>query len=377
MTVNVKSIKVFSGCGGILAPLSVDKIATAIRKVTEKMELYDPYEFGGTTSAAFRERIIREYNEEHQKDCPNCGLPLRYTEPDAAECDNGKQTFNFPNKGKSLCYVSEEGVAEFVGRKIGNGFANRTGDHYHLGEVRGRTLYYGTNPSRRFYSGHKGSVGIVLGSNDAEVPEGWTGHVAYLSELFYVNEPTGEICVSRNILNELLPKSKSDSGHGGPRIVHELRSEWLMFISNLLAKKLNPSDFLSGRLRPKVARDWFVANVPGAPKSVKEYQRDLRDFRYLDTEKKKADKREEFIILLLRTAADPKRSEKERMGIAKVIPELVIYLKQKAEKNPGRPINITRTAWQYCKDGTKEYIAITDIEEFFEKLDKPVDEEAA
>lgn len=364
----IKDIKLFS----------INKIADALSKIADLPAIYIADDFGGRGSVAFREGLVKEYNETHQPACPLCDIPLRFIEPDLAECPRCGNQCEFPDHDKDRCVISEEGVAEFVARMIGNGWANKTGDHYHLGEVRGRTLFYGTNPGKHFYSSHKGDVGIVLGSNDAVVPETWNGHVAYFSELFYVNEPTGEIRISRNIIRDLLPSAKRYEQSLGPRMIHERRSEWLMFISHLFSKPLNARDFFHGDLRPQVARDWFMKHYTGtAPTSTKQYQRDLRAFRHLDKDPHEPDKREEFIVLLLRTAADPKRSDKERMGIAKMIPELVQYLNDAAAKTPNRPINITRGAWQHCKDGTKEYVAITDIEDFFDKLAERLGEDAA
>lgn len=369
---------VFSGRKGILTPLSMNAIADAIRRACEKIELHYAEEFGGESSAAFREGLVKEYNEKHMKECPDCGMPLHFLEPDYAECTGCGKPINTSCYDRKMCHVDEEGVAEYVGNKIGNGYANHTGDYFHLGEVRGRTLYFGVNPSKRFYTMHKGdNVAIVLGRNDAEIPEGWTGHAAYFSELFYVNEPTGEIRVSHNILNGLLPRAKKARTQPGKRKIHERRSEWLMFIADLFSRPLNPSDFTKHGLRPKVAHDWFVENYSDAPKCVKEYQRDLRAFREIKPGDKCEDKREAFIILLLRTAANKKRTMKERMGIAKLIPELILYLQKVAEKNPTQPAEITRGAWQYCKDGTKEYVAITDIEDFFDRLAERLGEDAA
>jgi len=363
-------------CGKI--DFSMNKIGDALSEIVRRKPIFLVEEFGGRDSVAFREKLVKEYNETHHPECPACNTPLRFIEPDLAECPRCGNQCEFPDHDKAKCIISEEGVAEFVARQIAHGWANHTGDHYHLGEVRGRTLFYGTNPSKHFYTSHKGNVGIVLGSNDAEVPDGWNGHVAYLSELFYINEPTGEIRISRNIIKDLLPTEKRYEKSSGPRMIHERRSEWLMFISHLFSKQINPKDFIRGCLRPQVARDWFMKHYPGtAPTSTKQYQRDLRAFRHLDKNPRQPDKREEFIILLLRTAADHRRTAAERMGIAKMIPELVQYLKEEAVKTPNRPINITRGAWQHCKDGTKEYVAVTPIEDFFNKLAERLGEDAA
>ena len=350
---------------------SINKIAEAIRKAAETLSLHEAAEFGGESSIAFRERLVREYNAEHVTHCPTCGSALVSTGSGEADCHHCKKTYSFPKEGAHLCYVSEEDVAEFVGRRIGNGFANHTGDHYHLGEVRGRTLYYGTSPSKRFYAAHKGdNVAIVLGSNNADVPEEWNGHVAYFSELFYVNETCGDIRISSNILRGLLPKPPTSKPAIGERKVNKRRSEWLMFCAYLLSKPYDEDDFYRGAIRPQVVCEWFRKNVNGAPKNAKEYQRDLHAFRHLDKDPSKPDQREEFIILLLRTAADKRRTEKERLAIAKQIPELVLYLQKGAEKNHGRPIDITRGAWQHCRDGKKEYVAVDYIERYFDDLDE-------
>ena len=53
---------VFSGREGILTPLSMNAIADAIRRACEKIELHYAEEFGGESSAAFREGLVKEYN---------------------------------------------------------------------------------------------------------------------------------------------------------------------------------------------------------------------------------------------------------------------------------------------------------------------------
>lgn len=357
--------------GNLNRAFSINKIADAIMKATDVLDLHKAAEFGGEKSAAFREGLVRACNAKMTK-CPYCCGELVHIEERQSRCRSCDRILMFPEKDEHLCYVNEEAVAEFVANRIGNRFANRTGDYYHLGEVNGRTLYYGTAPSRGFYSAHKGdNVALVLGRNSAEVPEGWTGHVAYFSELFYVNEACGVIRESANILDALLPRARSPkSAQPRNRQIHNRRSEWLMFIANLLSKERCDDDFYRGSLKPRVARDWFVKNINGAPRDEKQYQRDLRAFRHLDAGEGKPDQREEFIILLLRTAADKRRTIEERRGIAKVIPELVQYLEKGATKNQGRPVNITRGAWQYCRDNTKEYVSVTDVEKFFDKLDE-------
>lgn len=374
---NMATLKIC--CNGKAGIFSINRITEAIHdaivkamdETDGKLLLHECSEFGGSMSAAFREGLVREYNATHMKDCPKCGLPLLFTADGTADCRHCKTNYTFPKEGAQLCYISEEGMAEFVGRRIGNGFASRTGDYYYLGAVGGRSLYYGTAPNRQFYTKHKGDkVALVLGSNHAEVPESWIGHVVPFCELFYLNEANGEIRVDRNRLRELIPSTGTTRPPAGERKVHKRRSDWLMFIANLLCSPYRDSDFHLGNLKPRVARDWFVKNKLGAPKNVKEYQRDLYAFRHLDNGANKPDKREKFIVLLLRTAADKARSPKERMGIARAIPELVDYLQKAELKNHGRPVEITRGAWQYCRDNTKEYVPVTDIEKFFDELDE-------
>ena len=55
---------VFSGRKGILTPLSMNAIADAIRRACEKIELHYAEEFGGESSAAFREGLVKEHNEK-------------------------------------------------------------------------------------------------------------------------------------------------------------------------------------------------------------------------------------------------------------------------------------------------------------------------
>lgn len=365
-----REIPVFQG---VWSPtFSVNKIAEAIVKTHERIRLLETTEFGGELSAAFREGLVREYNAK-MANCPKCGGALIRTDEGKGDCRNCKTLFEFPKENAHLCYVIESAIADFVAKRIGNGFAHRTGDYYHLGEVRGRTLYYGTDPSKCFYSAHKGNdVAIVLGRNTAVVPEGWTGHPAYFSELFYTSDKYGDIRISADILRSLLPKPRKENSAAHPRTrqIHKRRSEWLMFIVDLLSAPYCAEDFYRGSLKPTVARDWFVENIQGAPKDAKQYQRDLRAFRHLATGEGKPDQREEAIVLLLRTAADSRRTIVERRGIAKTVSELVLHLKDGAMKNPGRPMNITRGAWQYCRDKTKEYVPVSDVDKFFDDLDE-------
>lgn len=351
---------------------SVNKIAEAIMRMGEGMQLHEAVEFGGESSAAFREGLVREYSAG-MTNCPKCGGTLVQTVDGKGDCRKCKTEYDFPKEDAHLCYVNEEAVAEFIGNRIGNGFANRTGDYYHLGEVRGRTLYYGTEPSKGFFSAHRGDgVALILGRNTALVPDGWTGHPAYFSELFYVHEACGDIRISSNILASLLPKDRTAKSaiHPRNRQIHKRRNEWLMFIAYLLSKPYCAGDFYRGSLKPMVARNWFVANNPGSPKDAKQYQRDLHAFRHLAVGEGKPDQREEAIVLLLRIAADGRRTAEERRGIAKVIPELVLHLQEGATRNPGRPMNITRGAWQYCRDKTKEYVPVADVDRFFDNLDE-------
>ena len=368
-----QTMNMFSGRK--ITTLSINKIAEAIHDAVAKLNkpllLHESSDFGGTSSAAFKEGLVREYNKEHLKECPKCGLTLSFLNDGTADCQHCKTTYTFPKEDADLCYISEEGIAEFIGRKIGNGYAHPTGDCYHLGAVGGRTLYYGTTPNKQFYNKHKGdNIALVLGSNHAEVPDNWCGHLVPFSELFYVNEATGEIKVSRNRLHDLLPNTRTKRLPKLERKILDRRNNWLMFIANLLCQPYRDADFFHGGIRPKVARDWFIENVPGAPKGEKEYQRDLRAFRYLSKDSSKPDSREQVIVLLLRIASDRKRTLKDRKALAKIITDLVLYLEKGELKNGGRPIEITRGAWQFCADGSKEYVPVVDLEKHFDSIDE-------
>ena len=87
---------------------SINKIAEAIRKAAEPLSLHEAAEFGGESSIAFRERLVREYNAEHVTHCPTCGSALVSTGSGEADCHHCKKTYSFPKEGAHLCYVSEE-----------------------------------------------------------------------------------------------------------------------------------------------------------------------------------------------------------------------------------------------------------------------------
>jgi hypothetical protein len=49
-------------CNRTAMRFSINKIAEAIRKAAEPLSLHEAAEFGGESSIAFRERLVREYN---------------------------------------------------------------------------------------------------------------------------------------------------------------------------------------------------------------------------------------------------------------------------------------------------------------------------
>ena len=57
-----------------ITTFSINKIAEAIHDAVAKLNktllLHESTDFGGTSSAAFKEGLVREYNAKHMKECP-------------------------------------------------------------------------------------------------------------------------------------------------------------------------------------------------------------------------------------------------------------------------------------------------------------------
>lgn len=358
-----ETVYLFHGVGGVSTALheSVEKVAAKIMPSVPAGEVIQ------LTQCVDRRRGTLA--------CPFCGGEFADVTTETASCDDCGQMIRTHLGQGTWIYVKEEFVAHYIAQTIGDGDFTRSGSYYHFGAIRGRTLFYAGSPNKTFYSMHRGDdTAIIVGRHDCEVPDNCKAHIAPLSDLFSINVDTGDVRTARNILHRLLPKEKETRHPPSARVIHERRDEWLQFIMHLLSKPLKKADFWRGHIRPQVVYDWFIENVKDAPTSTKTYQRDLKLFLHID--KKNVDRREAFIVLLLHTAMDATRTRAERLGIAKMIPPLIEYLAKTTKQMNGRPVEITRAAWQYCKDGTREYIPVVDIEAFFDEMEKRLDKVA-
>ena len=310
-------------------------------------------------SPAVSEGIVVRLPKSDNGKCTSCGMKLRKvkTLKDVSMCPRCKQMYSVADENTPRWFVSEEGMAKFVARRIAHNWTQPFGGVFHLGEVNQRDLFFGINPTSEFFTSHNSKeVSVIVGSSAAALPSGWLGSIAFFDELFYYHKEKNELRIAPNICGRILPLNRAGLRRGKNRVIHERRDEWLRFIVGLLVKPYNPKHFYKGVIRQGVVCEWFKRNIPGAPTSPKTYKRDYVQFRTYCGERGERDYRESAIILLLKQAADPKFDR--RMEAAQAITELLVQLK-KGEESMGHPIEIS-SEWQYTGDkrGTRTLVAV-------------------
>lgn len=314
-----------------------------------------------TDCAAVREGILVKLLSLSDGKCPKCGIiPKKMLDmKDVAICPHCHGFCSTRDSDDERWFLSERGMAEFVARKLANRWAQPASGLYHLGSVGNRDLYFGIRPSKLFFTYHGSNVSIVLAGGDADIPDGWKGAAATLSELFFYDQSRDEIRIAPNIKERILPGKGLKRGRN--RVIHERRDEWLRFITDLLSKQFKSSDFYKGKIRQSVVAAWFKKNIPGAPKSSKTYKRDYEFFKTYVPGKDSADYREPLIIMLLRYAANPRCSQAERERTARRITDIRLYLRREADKNFGHEVDIPNHEWQYTgdKQGTRELVPVS------------------
>ena len=322
-----------------------------------------------------KEGIVVELVHVPEGKCTSCGLKLRKAKGlnDISFCPRCRRLYSSAPCEGARWAVSEHGMANFVGRQIGNNWAQPMNDAFHLGEKNQRDLYYSAEPSLQFFKSHNNkNVSLIVGNSNAEIPDGWKGQLAYFNELFYYKNR--ELHMAPNICGRLLPKAGAGLRRGKMRVIHERRDAWLRFLVSLLLKSFDPKDFYKGKIRQGVVCDWFRRNIPGAPASPKTYKRDYELFRTYHGKPKERDYRESAIILTLKQAADPQFSR--RRETAEALTGLLVQLKA-GEEQYGHPIEIS-SRWQYTGDkhGTRTLVALSVATDPGEALDLQEAQEA-
>ena len=153
-----------------------------------------------------------------------------------------------------------------------------SGDVFHLGEMSRRDLYFAVNPLVHFFKMHGTQVSLVVGTSNVELPDAWSGQIAFFDELFYYHEKDNKIGISPNIHRRIVTRVSAGLRRGKNRVIHERRDFWLRFLVALFRKGYNPKVFFRGVIRRTVVRNWFVKNIPGAPTNPKTYKRDYEQF---------------------------------------------------------------------------------------------------
>ena len=310
-------------------------------------------------SPAVSEGLVVRLEYASNGECPSCGTRLRKTKAikDVSACPKCGNLYMVAPSNSPRWVVSELGMAKFVARNLAYGWAQPVGDVFHLGEVNQRDIYFAINPPAQFFKAHGKQVSLIIGNSNAELPDAWSGQMAFFNELFYYHPNENKIGTAPNIQRRILPRAGAGLRRGKNRVIHERRDFWLRFLVSLFAKDYNPKDFFKGAIRRTVVRNWFVKTIPGAPSSTKTYKRDYDQFRTYHGKDGECDFREPAIIMLLKKAADPKFTRRKEM--AQTITDILVQLKNDEQKL-GHAVEIPKCAWQYTgdKSGTRTLVSV-------------------
>ena len=309
-------------------------------------------------SPAVSEGIVVRLAKADNGKCTECGAGLRKAKnlKDVSACPKCGKLYSMSQGDSPRWFIWEKGMATFVARRIAHKWAQPAGDVYNLGEVNQRDVFFSVFPPSQFFKAHNSKLTtLIVGNSGAEIPDGWSGKIAFFNELFYYHDR--ELRISPNIHGGILPRAGAGLRRGKNRVIHERRDAWLRFLVWLFAKPYDPKQFFRGAIRRNVVCDWFKRNIPGAPTSPKTYKRDYDCFRTYHGKPGEHDFRESAIILLLKQAADPKFGN--RMETAQAITNLLVQLKE-GETKMGHPIEIS-SEWQYTGDkrGTRTLVAVS------------------
>lgn len=325
-------------------------------------------------SAAYHAGIIRDYNRAGNMVCPCCDGPVSDMRDmfgmGEYRCDDcGKRLPRELFEGKTFV-IDESGLAKFAAEKLGLGeFRHVEQGVYSLGRLYGLRTYFCVSPRSGFFNSHNDNT-IVIALDLSEVPGVWTREACRavsFGELFSEDCVRGELKVVADVLAELKPKmavAVTDKN----RVIHERRDLWLNAIMQMLSRPYDPKDFKNGLLKPSAAMKWVCKAEPMFSMSERTLRRDMEEFRHCGKGEK--DKRESVIVFLLKEAADPNRTRKERLELAQKIANGLYYLKEQTEMNGGRPLELSKVGWAVGADGKSERVAITTPDAMYDEVGK-------
>lgn len=334
------------------------------------------------SSAAYREGMIVEHNKGNNDDeCPLCGGMVYYCDGPAggAILVCGDCHMHIPDAvyDRNAMRVSERGVADFVGRAVGEFHAAQDmgNGNYRLGAVCGREAYFCVAPQAGFFNSLERDV-LVITCDDSNVPQGWTTNgraVVRFAELFYATQGMGEIRIAKGVLKKIDVKEPVRR-FGKNRRIHPRRDKWLSVVMNILASKYRPSDFKDGMLTAAGAKRWFSKLFPTIQVGRKTFGRDIDELCNYDPAKHPYDKRQPHIVRLLKLAADPTVTQDRRLECANMIKQELERASAEANRNGGRMVELPEWGWINGADGGSERVPVASDADIYASVDKALGE---
>ena len=244
---------------------------------------------------------------------------------DLDPCDVLVRESIFTKDGDAFVFA-RKGLERFIARKFGCPEFIHAGNVCCFGNVHGRDLHYSAAPRPNFYSMHGPEASIIIGSNSADVPPGWKGHAALLSNVFTVED--GQIVVAKSGMRMLFPATGEPRKSGGSKKQNARLRFWLEYLCEHIAALQQKYGVLSSQsaydprrkhLGKCDLRD-FVRPKPGdvlkhlrakssvAIKSDQTIRRDIKGFSEFDPKKNKTqvyDKRDGLVAAIWKHIDDP------------------------------------------------------------------------
>lgn len=363
--------KILEGLAAVQNTLADDRRNRRISLIAEAIG-----EMQTCSSTAFRNGLVEEYNRTHNGECPICGGSLHSTlGPDFEDivvCDRCHNEVTDIMESTKFYRVSERGMAEFVRKRLGFGFAQPLGGgNYRLGKFHGKSAFFCVSPSAGFFNTHNKDTVLILCDVES-VPRDWTSngcHAFQFAELFYDKRNGGDIGVAEDLLDDLKPK-EPNRRFGKNRLIHKRRDCWLTVLMNIFADAYQPGDFRNGELTTAAARKWFSKVIPRLKMCDRSFKRDMQEFRTYDKATDTYDKREPLVTQLIKTAADPTLSTEKRLEIANGIKTLLEQARKAKTANGGRLAELPETAWATGADGRSERVVTASNDAFYATIDR-------
>ena len=214
---------------------------------------------------------------------------------------------------------SRKGLEKFIARTFGCAELVHSGNVCCFGTVRGQELHYSAAPLPNFYSMHGPETSIIIGSNKADVPPGWKGRAALLSNVFTVKD--GRVVLVKSGMKMLFPASGEPRPAKGSKKPNVRKKYYLEYFCDYITTrqqkygvlsferprtsrrpariKVDPRDFI--RPRPKELLACMKKKLSVGDISEQTVRRDIKGFSVFNPKKDKTqvyDKRDELLAAI-------------------------------------------------------------------------------